>query len=118
MGVGVVIVSTQHGYVLLTDHAIARFRLRVDGKATAGSIAAAVREAKVSRVTPAWAVASEHQDAWLVGDAWACPLRLPGARDRNPTDFDYAALTCIVKRRRSKEQVRMWREQMREGWAA
>lgn len=116
------IVHTPNGRILLVAHAVHRFRQRV-GVSSDRELVAAIQRAKLRLVPPSWASARsarEHaHEAWLVGTGWACPLRTPRVDDRNAELFDFAAITCITKdRARSKAEVRAWRAQSREEWAA
>lgn len=116
------IVYTPHGRILLTDHALQRFKRRA-GMGDVADVAAAVQAATVQPLPPTWTSmgARLHENVgWLVAKAWACPLRLPEGTDRNRDLFDFAALTCITRKRRSKAEVRALRELEREerSWAA
>lgn len=116
------IVHTAYGRILLVTHALQRFEQRT-GIREPAELVEAVRGAKVQVSPPAWTSvrsAREHESnaAWLVGSRWACPLRLPVASDRNRGAFDFAAVTCVTRKQRSKAEVRAWRELVREEWAA
>lgn len=111
-------VSTRYGVIVLTDHAIDRYRQRIEPAASADAIAAAVRSAGLQFTTPGWVAwdclksSDGRAAAWLTTSRWACPLRGHDERDRNR--FDYAAITCFARRRRSKADRRQWRVQVEE----
>ncbi len=113
-------VRTKHGVVVLTTHALARFRGRVKAGASSAEIAEAVAAARLETVPPSWVRTDPNgRDAvigYLVGQGWACPLRGAGERDTNAVD--YVALTTIKRRRPAKADVRQWREQAAEDRAA
>lgn len=113
-------VVTAHGVVVVTAHALQRFRLRVRRGATCAEIADAVRGAELSLTIPGWLhTVGAPTDAWLVGDGWTLPLRLPSEVDSNRDEIDYVATTCLIRRRLPKDVVRWRREQAAEdAWAA
>ncbi len=111
------IVHTQHGRVVVTDHALTRYVQRVDRRASPADLARSLMAAELAG-QPSWvSLASEHlhrADGWFIGEGWAMPVRRSNATDRNPGDFDFVAVTCMSKRRRSKADVRAWRERRAE----
>ncbi len=116
------IVVTQDGVVVvLTRHAVKRFGQRALGRrVTNAEIVAAVRGGVLRARPPGW-MGTVQPDGyqgqmWLVTSRWALVLRAP---DRNGSDFDFVATTCLVHRRRAKADVRQIREQAAEDqWAA
>lgn len=113
--------------IVLTDHAIARYRSRINRKATAAEIAEAVRSASFFTQAPSGIVPSLIQHdlrsprRWLAGRNWAVVLRGPDPLvDDNADTFDFMAVTVVRRQRRSKAEIRAMREQAREdeGWAA
>lgn len=112
--------ATRHGAIVLTSHAIDRFRLRVESDASAEAIASAVLEAELRWTTPpwvAWGAGDSCAAAWLTGAGWAMPVRRRDEGDRNGCDF--VALTCFARPRLSKADRRQLREQAEEdSWAA
>lgn len=113
------IVSTRHGAVVLTDHAIERYRQRIEPDASAHAIAAAVMAAELRLTTPGWVAwdcmrsGDGRAAGWLVTPRWAMPLRRHDPeRDRNR--FDLAAITCFARHRRSKADRRQMRVQAEE----
>lgn len=110
------IITTRHGVFLLTTHAIDRYRDRVDRHA---AMETAMDGARLQFTVPGWVAwerdssADGRADAWLVAPSWAMPLRRHcPATDRNV--FDFLAITCFARRRRSKADVRMARDQAAE----
>lgn len=116
------IVHTPHGRIVVTDHALKRFRQRLGLRP--GEVAEALQATRIDAVPPQWMSvrsAREHEnDCWLVAARWACPLRFPEGSDRNRGRFEFVALTCVAKRQRSKAEIRAFRERVREeaSWAA
>lgn len=117
------IVRTPHGRVVLTEHALKRFRQRVGLRG--GEVVAALQEASVQPLPPNWMSVksarehAEHNDGYLVTARWACPFRGPREGDRDD-DFEFLVTTCMVRKRRSKAEVRALRELAREeaSWTA
>lgn len=109
---------TRHGVLVATTHAIDRYRDRVDRDASTAVMETAMDAARLQFTVPGWvawerdSAADGRADAWLVGPGWAMPLRRHGADDRNV--FDFAAITCFTRRRRSKADRRLAREQAAE----
>lgn len=112
--------ATRHGAIVLTSHAIDRFRLRVEPDASEEAIALAVLEARLQFTTPpwvAWGAGDGRAEAWLTGVGWAMPVRRRDERDWN--DGDFVAITCFARPRLSKADRRQLREQAEEdSWAA
>lgn len=119
------IVETQAGLVALTDHAVERYRERVSARASIEDVAAAVQGARFVRrsALPAWVVT---KTARLVAESSSGAFVTPGfafaIRDADPRrdrqNVDFVAVTCMLKPRRPKAEVRAWRERRAEEWAA
>lgn len=114
-------------YVVLTTHAVERYRQRVDGGVTRSDLEQLVKaHGRVRFERPGWAgikhPSMDPTDAWLLlpGRQVTFPMRLSDGRDHNlPLGGGLVALSCKKKRRPSKAVVRWRREQaLEDAWAA
>jgi hypothetical protein len=119
-----VIVETQAGLVALTDHAVERYRERVNPRASIEDVARALQDAVFVRrsAVPAWVTTKTGQAADDTAGAFVGPGFAFAARDAHlhrDRGVAFVAPTCLRKPRRPKAQVRAWREERRaEEWAA
>ncbi len=116
------IVHTEFGVVVVTDHALTRFQQRVNHRASGADVAEALLAAEFVEAAPAWvSIDARYRHGahgWFVGERWVMPVQCPNDRDRE-RGFDFKAVTCMVKGRRSKAEVRAWRERRaEEQWAS
>lgn len=118
------IVETQAGLVALTDHAVERYRERVDPQASIEAVVLALQGARFVRraALPAWTVTKTGHAADDTAGAFVAPGFAFAVRhshpDRDQQGVDFIAPTCLRKPRRPKAEVRAWRERRAEGWAA
>jgi hypothetical protein len=98
----------------ITDHAVRRYRQRVDPTASDSAVRDCLL-AGVVKQAPPMGVQLHRHDSEAVGWVWAGPAVFPVVE----RDGCLVAVTCIARRpRRCKADVRAWREQQRDGWAA
>lgn len=114
------IVDTVHGRLVITTHAVRRYGSRIARHASVEDVVAALEAAELRWRPPAWVHdMADPAEAYLLTADWVCPLRTAGPEVNNAEEIDFIAVTFIVRRRRPKAEVRMWREQSREeSWAA
>lgn len=109
--------TTREGLrVGVTDHAVARYRRRVDRRASLADIAAAFSRARFQRRAPGWQVTQNglatdvtSNAGWLVTGEWALSLRVPF--EPNVDRADFVVTTVLVRYRKSKAVRRQLREQ-------
>lgn len=118
------IVETQAGLVALTDHAVERYRERVNARASIEDVAAALQGARFVRrsALPAWVItktahAEPGTSGAFVAEGFAFAVR-DSDPQRDKQRVDFISPTCLLKPRRPKAEVRAWRERRAEGWAA
>jgi hypothetical protein len=100
---------------VLTLHAMARYRRRVQANATQVEIGEALGSATIRKEPPGWMKLGlfERNDVayWALSGHVAWPLVWSG-------DHQLLAVTCIRKRRIPKADRRAYRDEIRHGWAA
>jgi hypothetical protein len=109
--------------VAVTRHAVDRYRMRVDRRASVEDVLAVVASCSLEYREPGWVLRhAEHRaDAWLVvpGRRAVFPLRFPQERTRVGPEPEFVAATCLTRPRLSKPDRRWLREQAEEdAWAA